>query len=94
MGILVSLYIGWLPGILVSWLRDSIRYPNVSPIILRPIGRPLRRFLLFPSTLFISDIGVNLGAITYVIIKASGGAIISYGGVIKRKGGRVRAESR
>ena len=93
MGMLVSSYISWLPGTLVSWLRHNIRYPSASPVILRPIGLPLRHFLLFPSTLSISDIGVNLGVVAYAVMEASGGAIISYGGVVKRKGGGARAES-
>ena len=78
----------------MSWLRDSIRYPGASPVILRPVGRPLRRFLLFPSTLSISDRGVNLGAVACAIVEASGGVIISYKGVVKRKGGGAGAESR
>ena len=90
----MSSHIGWLLGMLVSWLRDSVRYPSASPAILRPISHPLRRFLLFPSILSILDISVNLRVITYAVIKASGGAIIPYGGVIKRKGGRVRVKSR
>ena len=62
---------------------------------MRSISRPLRgRFLLFPSTLSILDIGVNLGAMAYAVIEASGGAIMSYEGAMKRKGGRARAESR
>ena len=78
---------------LVSWLRDNIRYPSASPAILKPIGYPLRHFLLFPSTLSISDIGVNLGAMAYAVVEANGGAIMSYRSVMKRKGGRVRAKS-
>ena len=93
MGTLVSSYVGWLPGTLVSWLRDSIRCSGVSPAILRPVGLPLRHFLLFPSTLFVSDIGVNLGAMACAVVEASGGAIMSYGSVVKRKGGGVRVKS-
>ena len=78
----------------MSWLRDSVRYPSVSPIILRPIGCPLRHFLLFPSILSISDVSVNLGVVAYAVIEASGGAIMPYGGVMKRKGGGARAKSR
>ena len=43
--------------------------------------------------LFILDIGVNLGVMAYAVIEASGRVIISYRGVMKRKGGRVRVKS-
>ena len=77
----------------MSWLRDSVCYLNVLSIILRPIGCPLCRFLLFPFTFSISDIGVNLGVMAYAVVEASGGVIMSYRSVIKRKGGGARAES-
>ena len=58
------------------------------------VDRLLRRFLLFPSTLSVSNIGVNLGAVAYAVVEASGGAIISCGNVMKRKGGGARVKSR